>query len=183
MAGVVSHQRSRVHIRLVAMVLLVALAGFSGCSSPFDPYVEGYVDGTRLTDVSEVSSPYRVGGLVAVDPKVGGIDKRLQDALPRDLRAADNEAVGTIIWISWSETLVGVYKDVGSTQEKGSAYQGHCDVAVIDRAASLIVARRTFDAPAPPETTASSGDVHTEVDVRRSFATWLACPRRPPIPR
>lgn len=165
MAGVVSHQRSRVRIRLVAMVLLVALAGFSGCSSPFDPYVEGYVDGTRLTDVSEVSSPYRVGGLVAVDPKVGGIDKRLQDALPRGLRAADNEAVGTIIWISWSETLVGVYKDVGSTQEKGSAYQGHCDVAVIDRAASLIVARRTFDAPAPPETTASSGDVHTEVDV------------------
>jgi len=166
MAGIVSHLGSRVGRWLVAMVMLVALAGLSGCSSsPFDPYVDGYVDGTRLTDVSDVSSPYRVGGLVAVDPKVGGIDQRLQDALPSDLRAADNEAVGTIIWISWREAPVGVYKDAGSTQERGRAYQGHCDVAVIDRAASLIVARRTFDAPAPPKTTASSGDVHTEVDV------------------
>lgn len=164
MAGVVSHLGSRMRIRLAAMVTLVALAGLSGCSSPFDPYVDGYVDGTRLTDVSDVSSPYRVGGLVAVDPKGGRIDDRLQNALPSDLRAADNGAVGTIIWIHWWEAPVGVYEDFGSRQ-RGRAYQGHCDVAVIDRAASLIVARRTFDAPAPPETTTSSGDVHTEVDV------------------
>lgn len=164
MTGVVSHLGSRMRIRLAAMVILCALAGLSGCSSPFDPYVDGYVDGTRLTDVSDVSSPYRVGGLVAVDPKGGRIDDRLQNALPSDLRAADNEAVGTIIWIHWWEAPVGVYKDFGSSQ-RGRAYQGHCDVAVIDRAASLIVARRTFDAPAPPETTTSSGDVHTEVDV------------------
>ncbi len=164
MAGVVSHLGSWVRRGVRAVVIVVALAGFSGCSTPFDPYVEEYFDGAGLTDVSDVSSPYRVGGLVAVDPKAGAIDRRLQDALPQDLRAANNEAVGTIIWIHWWEEPVGVYKEFGSRQ-RGRAYQGHCDVAVIDRAASLIVARRTFDAPVPPETTTSSGDVHTEVDV------------------
>jgi len=181
LGGQVSHRGTRLRRRLVpTVVLLVALAGSSGCAgSPFDTFVDEYVNDATLTDASDLASPYRVGRLVAVDPKGEGVDERLQNALPADLRAADDEEVGTIVWISCGESPVGVYEDVDSNQERGRAYQGFCDVAVIDRAASLIVARRTFDASEPPSTTTSRGDVHTVVDVEDVVRFLVGLPEEP----
>jgi hypothetical protein len=154
------------HRTLPIVVLAVAIAGGSGCAaSPFDPYLDEYVNGTGLTDASDLAGPYRVGKLVAVDPRGHRLDERLQNALPADLRAAGPDEVGTIVWVSWGGHLVGTYKDAVTGRERGKAYQGYCEITVIDRAAAVIVERRTFDAAAPPSTSTAAGDVRTEVDV------------------
>jgi hypothetical protein len=154
------------HRTLPIVLVAVAIAAGSGCAaSPFEPYLDEYVNDTGLTDAADLAGPYRVGKLVAVDPRGHRLDERLQNALPADLRAAGPDEVGTIVWVSWGDHLVGTYKDVGSERERGKAYQGYCEITVIDRAAALIVERRTFDAPAPPSTSTAAGDVRTEVDV------------------
>ncbi len=163
----VGHRGAGLRYRVLPIVALIAaIASGSGCTaSPFDPYLDEYVSDTGLTDGSDLAGPYRVGKLVAIDPRGRGLDGRLQDALPADLRAAGPDEVGTIVWVTWGYHQVGTYKDAVSERERGKAFQGYCEITVIDRAAALIVERRTFDAPTPPSTSTAAGDVRTEVDV------------------
>ena len=178
----VGHRGAGLRCRVLPIVALIAaIAGGSGCAgSPFDPYVGEYVNGTGLTDASDLAVPYRVGKLVAIDPRGRGLDGRLQNALPADLRAAGPDEVGTIVWVTWGYHQVGTYKDAVSERERGKAFQGYCEITVIDRAAALIVERRTFDAPAPPSTSTAAGDVHTEVDVDTVVRYLVALTDEPP---
>ena len=157
----------------VLMVLIVVAAVLLGMrylttpsSAELDPFVDEYINDTGLTDVTSLNDLYRVGKLVAVDLKNHQLDSRLQKALPADLRATQDDEVGTIIWVTWGEKLIGAYKEAGQyAPTQGAALQGYCEITVIDRAAALIVDRRTFWAPAPPPTKTGGSGVHTKVDV------------------
>ncbi len=155
---------------MVLLVVAVVYLGIHLIDTPgraeLGPFVDEYISDTGLMDVSDLNDLYRVGKLVAVDPNNHRLDSRLQKALPADLRAARDDEVGTIVWVTWGEKVVGTYKEAGKyAPTQGVALQGYCEITVIDRAAAVIVERRTFLAPTPPSTTTSKSNVHTKVDV------------------
>jgi hypothetical protein len=146
-------------------------------AAELDPHIEEYTSNTGLKDVSDETVPYRVGKLVAVDVRNHKLDRRLQKALPADLRAARHVEVGTVVWVSCGEDQVGIYRSYeGIGGEQGRAYQGFCEITVIDRAAALIVEKQRFVADRPPSTTTRKGDIHTEVEVDRILQFLLGLP-------
>ena len=89
------------------------------------------------------------GKLVVIDKATGQLD-RVWGKIPDDMRAANPADVGTVVWLSWSESLVGRYKG------GQPAYRSDVKVTVIDRATSAVLGTKTFSNE-PPSTITAGG--------------------------
>jgi len=89
------------------------------------------------------------GKLVVIDKATGQLDP-VWGKIPDNMRAANPADVGTVVWLSWSESLVGHYKG------GQPAYRSDVKVTVIDRATSAVLGTKTFSNE-PPSTITAGG--------------------------
>ena len=110
----------------------------------------------RLTEFASIhprsggSSSGVRGKLVVIDKATGQLDP-VWGKIPDNMRAANPADVGTVVWLSWSESLVGRYKG------GQPAYRSDVKVTVIDRASSTVLDTKTFSNEPPGTITAGGG--------------------------
>jgi hypothetical protein len=113
--------------------------------APFASHIDEYLTAPKKT----ASGAKARSAIVPIDVAERTID-RLYFELPERLRAPSPEAVATVVWLKWREEQLGKY-------ESGApACIEFCDVTVIDRAQSAVVADKQFKGGDPPKVLRSS---------------------------
>lgn len=118
-------------------------------TAPFGPYLQEYL----ATPGQTQQGAYIRGKVVTVDTFNKKIDPLYFD-LPADLRASTPAEVGTIVWMHRQASQVGYYT------KGGGAHQWRCDLKVIDRTTSTLLAEKTFWGSDPPRSKTDSGDAY-----------------------
>jgi hypothetical protein len=145
----------------VVIVIVVALigGGVYGIRSynrnlatkPFAEHLSEYTHFPRLNESS--SSTTITGKAITIDKTTNEIDDTFYD-LPSELKASKPEEVGTVVWISCSESVSGTY------QSGAKGYVWNCDVTVIDKATASTVGKKSFSGDHPPQTKSGTSDWH-----------------------
>ena len=158
---------------LILLIAAIVIGGlfFAGrgiyrfiLTQPFRPFMSAYQDQNLKPE--SPGEDYVVGKVVVIDkdkPQVHGIHFRL----PEELRASSPEEVGTVVWLSWGEKVVGTYTD-GS---KG--YRRTCNVTIIDQANRQITGSRTFLGSNPPEEKSGFGRRKGDKPSAREIAAYI----------
>ena len=115
---------------------------------PFQPHLAEYTAAAER-GTGEV---YRRGKIIPVDRRKDTVDYTFYYQLPRELRAANPEEVGTVVWLDCTASLVGTYT------HGGGAYRWYCDVTLVDLPQSLILEEKTFVGSEPPTTNSGSSN-------------------------
>jgi len=105
--------------------------------APFKPYLSEYLS----FSVAQQGEPYIRGKVITVDTRSKAPDHLYFD-LPKELRAAQPEEVGTVVWVECTSVTTVVRRVGGSTN---NTVDYRCEVAVIDKAASAIVGKQRFE--------------------------------------
>ncbi len=124
------------------IVLLLAFAvGYylyrESLLAPFKPYLSEYLSFSAV----QQGEPYIRGKVITVDTRSKAVDHLYFD-LPKELRAAQPDEVGTVIWVECTSVTTVIRRVGGSTN---NTVEYRCEVAVIDKAASTIVGKQTFE--------------------------------------
>jgi hypothetical protein len=82
------------------------------------------------------------------------------DAFPPDLRAADEHEARTVVFLKWTATTVGTYGSGATIPTGGQAVQISCLVEVLDKAATKVIAKKTFWGSPPPKEILTSQERH-----------------------
>ena len=100
--------------------------------------------------------------LIPIDLKSRKVDDLYFD-MPADLRSSTPEDVATIVWLEWSEDVIGKYND-------GTPARVHkCEVTVVDKTTFRVIAQRTFRGTEPPK------------EIRQN-SQWQGIGERPTLP-
>ena len=150
------------------LVLLLAFAvGYlKYCESrlaPFKPHLNEYLAFSMV----QQGEPYVRGKVITIDTRRKAVDHLYFD-LPQELRATQPEEVGTVVWVNCTSTTTVVRRVGGSTN---NTMEYRCEVSVIDKAASAVVGKQTFEK--------TSGEQGYEEVLYGDIASYLAgLPRR-----
>jgi hypothetical protein len=142
---------------LLLLVIIIAALVFFGIrsgfrrlrSAPFEKHLSEYAS-IRGLEREQAAEAYIRGKIVAVNRSENQIDDIYFD-LPQELRAAQPEEVGTVVWLEWGADRIGMYTD------GAGAYAHTCKVTIIDMSIPAIIAERDFRGSRPPETKSGSG--------------------------
>jgi hypothetical protein len=105
--------------------------------APFKPYLNDYLS----FSTTQQGEPYIRGKVITVDTRRQAVDHLYFD-LPPELRAAQPEEVGTVVWVECTSVTTVIRRVGGSTN---NTVDYRCEVAVIDKSAAAIVGRETFE--------------------------------------
>ena len=134
---------------VVALIAIISNAYQSRILAPFEPHLADYLSlpgekagnpALQLSFANPAETPYIRGKVVVVQLWNKKLDQ-FYFWLPKELRAAAPDQVGSIVWLHCTGTTEKVVFAAGAKKE---THNYICDVAVIDRSVSAIVAKQTF---------------------------------------
>ena len=149
------------NVGFVVIVIVIALIGggvygIRSCSRNMQtkPFAEHLTEYTHFPKLNESGSSTTISGkAITIDKTTNEIDETYFD-LPAELKASKPEEVGTVVWISCSESVAGTY------QSGAKGYLWNCDVTVIDLATASTVGKKSFSGDHPPQTKSNTSDWH-----------------------
>jgi hypothetical protein len=139
----------------VLVALLMRGANQSAYNARFKDHIEEYL---AIKEEQPTQGKYIKGKMVIIKvfvPDEGHsglqkeVDEEVFEAIPAELRATGPEDVGTVVVLRWRSDVVGFYP--GRNGGGASACVHTCDVRIIDRSLSAIIANEYFRGGSPPQ--------------------------------
>ena len=158
-------------LSFIAAFMAFAVARYLVLESRLDPFDAHLSEYTTATEY-QPGDPYIRGKLLPMDIRQGTIDFVFYQELPRDLRAASPEEVGTVVNRDCVASSVGTYT------RGGGAYRWACELKLIDLSISRILKGPTITGSEPPPTKMGSGDEYGSDPLPEIVAYLVALPRR-----